>query len=129
VSAINEPDIPYGWDGQAASGKFDEARAAGVVGKYVVIGVTYVDAIGTEEERFQMYGVIENASAAGIKVSLRGTHEGRSWTMPPDLRGLSPAKPCRYTLAETNEVVENPDFVAIWTVAKPRRGQAVPTAS
>ena len=112
-------DLPYEWSGEAAPGMFDAEAANGFVGKSVLIGVTYVGASGQHEDHFQMHGIIESASSRGVKVALRGTHEGKSWTMPPNLRGISRAEPGRYGLQQTSEIVENPDFIAIWTVAKP----------
>jgi hypothetical protein len=119
VSSASAPRIPFGWDGQAPPSHFDKAAAASLVGKYVVIGVTCIDESSKEEEIFQMHGVIEQASPSGITVSLRGTRGGHSWTMPPNLRALSTAKPGRYSLSETGEVIENPDLLAVWTIAKP----------
>jgi hypothetical protein len=119
-SGKRTPRIPNGWEsGGAPQGYFDKTRAATLLGKTVLIGLTFVDEGGKEEERFQMHGVIEEATPSVIKVSLRGTRAGHSWTMPPDLRGLSSAKPGRYRLSETDEVVESPDLMAVWTIARP----------
>ncbi|MSP94736.1 MAG: hypothetical protein EXR00_05650 [Alphaproteobacteria bacterium] len=114
-------DKPYDWAGGAAPPeKFDIGKAAGFLGKSILIGVTYLDAAGEESRQLSMHGVIESATPEGIKVSLRGTRQGQSWNMPPNLDTISPMAPGTYKLRDTEEVVENPDLVVLWTIAKPR---------
>lgn len=114
-----ENGLPYEWSG-TAPGDFDVAQAATLPGKYILIGVTYADAAGQLEGSVSMHGVIKSAAADGIRVALKGTREGESWTMPPDLSAISPAAPGRYKLQETGEEIDNPDLIAIWTVATPK---------
>jgi hypothetical protein len=66
-----------------------------------------------------MHGVVESAAPDGIRVSLRGARDGQSWTMPPDLSAISSAAAGRYGIRETGEIIENPELIAIWTVATP----------
>jgi len=110
---------PQGWSGNSAH-EFDSAAADVYLGKYILIGVTYVDSAGQVEDSVQMHGVVETASRDGIKVSLKGEREGQSWTMPADPSAISPAQPGRYELPETGEIVENPDFICTWMVQKPQ---------
>lgn len=116
-----ESTLPASWDGPDAQ-NFDALAAVTLIGKSVLIGVTYVGADGRAEGRFQMHGVIEKATPKGIEVSLKGTREGQCWTMPPQLSGLTPAEPGKYGFKDTGEIIENPDFIAVWTVAKPPPG-------
>jgi hypothetical protein len=111
--------LPYEWSG-TATGDFDTVRAATFQGKYILIGVTYANAQGQAEGSVSMHGVIASATRDGIKVALKGTREGESWTMPPNLDAISEAPPGRYKLQETGEEIENPDLIAIWTVATPK---------
>ena len=113
---MTDNSLPAAWSGTAKN--FDPEAAAKLVGKYVLIGVTELGADGQELARYQMHGVIDSASAEGVKVSLKGTREGQSWTMPPDPKGIQAVEPGRYGLRDTGEVIENPDLIAIWTVAK-----------
>ena len=112
-------ETPQGWSGSSAH-EFDSAAADIYLGKYILIGVTYVDSAGQVEDSVQMHGVVEAASRDGIKVSLKGERDGQSWTMPADPSAISPAQPGRYQLPETGEIIENPDFVCTWMVQKPQ---------
>ena len=116
---VTPDDKPYEWSGAAAE-NFDAAQAATLVGKYILIGVSYANSKGELEGSMSMHGVIASASPDGIRVSLKGTREGESWNMPPNLTAISPAEPGRYNLRETGEAIDNPDFLAVWTVAKPK---------
>ena len=98
---------------------FDEELAASYVGKYILVGITYLDHEGNELRAEQRHGVIASATQEGIEISLRGAHEGQTFNLPPDLGAMFPADPGSYTLHSTNEVVENPDFVGTWEIHQP----------
>jgi hypothetical protein len=83
------------------------------------VGLTFLDHEGKEIRRTQIHGVIEEAAPDGIRIRLRGVHDGQSWTMPPDLRAISAARPGIYTLHETGERVENPDLLTKWRFQEP----------
>jgi len=100
---------------------FDERRAAALVGKYVLIGLTYHDADGRFLEQRQIHGMIVGADAQhGIEVELKGASSGETYRLPPDLRPLQPAAPGEYRLRATGEVVIDPDLLCTWSVTKPR---------
>ena len=109
----------YQWQGDSREPEFDEEFAFSLIAKYVLVGITYLNHDGSLNEQVQMHGVIESATPKGIKISLRGSREGETWTMPPVLDALKPANPGPYTLRGSNEVVEDPDFISTWTVNKP----------
>ena len=111
---------PYGWSGNASAHELDSAATDIYLGKYILVGVTYVDNAGQVESSVQMHGVVESASQDGITIALKGERLGQSWTMPADLSAISPAQPGRYELPETGEIVENPDFICTWMVQKPK---------
>ena len=113
-------DTPYGWSGNASAHELDRAAADVYVGKYILVGVTYVDQAGQVENSVQMHGVVESAAEDGITIALKGERAGQSWTMPADLSAISPAQPGRYQLPETGEIIENPDFICTWMVQKPK---------
>ncbi len=98
---------------------FDQRIADGHLGKYILVGITYLDHEGNEIRRMQLHGVVEKAAPDGITVSLRGARNGESWNMPPDLRAISAAGTGIYTLHSTGERVENPDLLASWTIHEP----------
>lgn len=111
----------YEWKGDDAPPGFNAEAANNLVGKYILVGITYCDHSGQEMEKVQMHGVIESASHKGVVIALRGVHEGKRWTMPPDLRSISEAKPGKYNLHTTGEVVTDPDLLSTWTVTKPAK--------
>jgi hypothetical protein len=113
-------ETPYGWAGSSGAREFDDAAAAVYLGKYILIGVTYVDGAGQVEQSVQMHGIVSSASQQGITVSLKGDRAGQSWTMPADPSAITPAQPGRYQLPETGEEIENPDFICTWMVQRPR---------
>ena len=112
-------DIPHGWAGNSTAREFDNEAAAVYLGKYILIGVTYVDGAGQIEQSVQMHGLVESASEQGITISLKGERAGQSWTMPADPSAITPAQPGRYQLPETGEEIENPDFICTWMVQRP----------
>jgi hypothetical protein len=99
---------------------FDQELANSYRGKYILVGVTYLDPSGNVSSQVQVHGVIESASARdGIQIALRGVCEGQLWTMPPALDAIHPATRGRYTLRTTGETVDDPDLLATWDVYPP----------
>jgi hypothetical protein len=103
----------------AAPPPFDDDLAASYVGKYILVGLTFLDPYGRESRRQQLHGVIRSASPEGVLIELRGAHSGQNWNMPPALDAIRPAEPGRYTLHDTEEVIDDPDLLASWTIRKP----------
>lgn len=95
---------------------FDQKRANDLIGKYIIVGMTTYDREGKPVSRQQVHGVITRASQEGILIELRGTRDGQTWNMPPDLGAILPAEPGNYMLKETSETVYNPDFTATWDI-------------
>jgi hypothetical protein len=98
---------------------FDDQVAAGYVGKYILVGITYVNRAGDVLRQQQLHGTIASATEYGITIELKGTRAGDQWNMPPDLGAIFPADPGSYRLRETGEVIENPDLLSNWTVTEP----------
>lgn len=111
--------MTYQWTGEGATPEFDQALADSYVGKYILIGVTYLDHQGEFIEQIQMHGTVQSANPNGIAIALAGIRAGESWVMPPVLESISPAKPGLYSLRSTGESIENPDLLATWSVTKP----------
>ena len=86
-----EPNM-YEWRGNSAQPEFDQALAESYIGKYILIGVTYLAHDGSFLEQVQMHGVVESVSPNGVQISLRGKQSGETWLMPPHLDSVSPAK-------------------------------------
>lgn len=111
--------MSYEWIGQGATPNFDQALADTYVGKYILIGVTYLDHEGQLLEQIQMHGTVVSVSPDGIAIALGGLRTGESWVMPPVLDSISPANPGIYNLRSTGEIIEDPDLLATWSVTKP----------
>jgi hypothetical protein len=100
--------------------EFDHARAASLVGKHVLIGLSYYDHKENLLERKQIHGKIISADERrGIAVELEGEHQGEQFWLPPDLRPFQEARPGEYRLHSTGEVLANPDLVCVWSITKP----------
>lgn len=106
-----EDDGPPAWD---------EGLATYAPGKYLLVGITYLDAEGVFLRQAQMHGVIESADPKhGFRVALRGARDGEFYTLPPDPRAFQPAAPGEYRLRESGETIVDPDLLATWTLYAP----------
>jgi hypothetical protein len=101
-----------------SSSEFDQELANTYIGKYILVGVTYLDQVGNQLEQIQLHGTIESANPEGIKIALGGQRTGESWGMPPDLSNIYVAEPGIYNLHSTGESIENPDLLVTWSVHK-----------
>ena len=100
---------------------WDAKRAKWLVGKQVLVGVVHVAADGkTVVNKEQFHGFIMTAvEGKGITVAcLSGPHEGETVTLPPVTKPYLDAKPGKYKLSATGDVVENPDVTVSWTVTQ-----------
>ncbi|MDR0274555.1 MAG: hypothetical protein LBI48_04280 [Burkholderiaceae bacterium] len=95
--------------------EFDEDRARQIIGKRVLVGVTYRDRDSHEVLRLeQFHGVVARASRKGWIVVRWSDDTERS--IPPDLSKLEPAASGNYRLKSTGEIVVDPDYLSVWTV-------------
>ena len=99
--------------------EFDSTKAKELIGKYILVGVTYIDPDGELESQKQLHGTVKRASEKeGIIVQLQGTYQGEEWNMPPDTSSITKAESGEYTLESTGEIVTDPDFLCTWEVHK-----------
>lgn len=96
---------------------FDPDRAASLLGKHVLIGITHVRADGAVEGQHRHHGVIVSCDETIVAIEPWGG--GELITLPPDLRPFQPAPAGEYRLRSTGEIVVDPDFTASWTVHRP----------
>ncbi len=91
-----------------------------LVGKYILVGLTVQDPRGSDVRLRQLHGRITSADPDhGLMIKLEGANDGETYTLPPDLRSLKPARPGEYRLRTTGEVVHDPDLLATWVVDQP----------
>jgi len=89
-----------------------------LIGKVILVGVTYTDAHDNILERKQWWGKVERASLSeGVCVNLNGSTD--PCVLPPDLSAIRRAAPGEYRLKDSGEVVTNPDFLATWICVEP----------
>src|SRR5262249_54137869 len=69
---------------ESAGPSFDDAKAQTLVGKYVLIGLTYLDHDGALISRDQIHGVVVSVDQRdGVTIELRGGRQGERFTLPP----------------------------------------------
>jgi hypothetical protein len=101
--------------------EFDKHKAKEILGKYILIGITYLDGNGELESQQQLHGTITSVDEnEGILIVLGGKNEGEEWNMPPDTNCITTADPGEYKLRTTGEVVKNPDYLCTWEVHSPK---------
>jgi uncharacterized protein YdhG (YjbR/CyaY superfamily) len=106
---------------------FDLKQAKEMIGKCVLIGVTYYDHKGEFVEQKQMYGIMSGIDAQrGLEFKLQGSHTGEFYRLPPDLRSFNKAQPGTYRLHSTGEEVVNPDYLTTWVINKAAPGPEAP---
>jgi hypothetical protein len=94
---------------------FDAERAASLVGKSVLVGLTRIDANGVEKQ-VQYFGRITAFDATIVTIRL---DSGEERTLPPALDAFEEADPGEYHLRSTGEVVVDPDLISTWTIRAP----------
>jgi len=99
---------------------FNLKKAKTMVGKTILIGLTYYDHKGKFIEQKQMHGkIISVDNKRGFEIELEGTRKGEQYHLPPDLSSFKPANPGEYHEHTTGEVIVNPDYLTTWIVNKP----------
>jgi len=99
---------------------FEPATASALIGKYVLVGITYLTASGDFDRQEQFHGrVISADERKGISIALEGARSGETKWLPPVTNTFKAAPKGDYRLLSTGEVVVDPDFTTQWTVNKP----------
>lgn len=102
------------------AGPTDDANAVGLIGKHLLVGLTYLNADGTLRKQVQLHGRITAVDETKVTMRLHGSDE--EFTLPrsrepgSDLDAFEPADPGEYRLRSTGEVVADPDLLAKWTI-------------
>ena len=91
---------------------WDPALAASLIGKTLLMNLTFLDDDGEVLERQQFFGVVIDADEGeGIVLDLLGEHDGDTYTLPPQTSAIKAAEPGVISLGG-----EKPDFVASWMI-------------
>jgi hypothetical protein len=103
---------------------WDETVGENVVGKVVLVGLTHLEADGRLIEQQQFFGTVVSAdSRKGILLSLKGQRTGEQYNLPPDTRAIEIASTGEYRLRGTGEVVTDPDYIAMFSIAKQAKAE------
>lgn len=87
------------------------------LGKYLLAGLTYVDDNENVINREELHGFIVRINPEeGLVVRMQN---GEEFQLPHNLAALQPAEPGEYYLQSTEEIVLDPDFVAVWMIRVP----------
>jgi hypothetical protein len=89
-----------------------------LIGKRLLVGLTYLDADGEVVSTVQFSGVIAEGGGDEM-LSVRRDDNGEIFTLPPE---VEPAPPGEYRLRSTGEVVVDPDYLATWTIQPDAEG-------
>ena len=86
-----------------------------LVGKVMLVGITYYAYDKQFIEQKQYHGTVIRANEKGIVIRKSNGEEEK---LPPDLRSTKPAPSGEYRERSTGEIVENPDYLTTWNVIK-----------
>ena len=91
---------------------WDADFAKTLLGKTLLMNLTFLDEEGEVAERQQFFGVVIDATEdEGVVLDLLGEHDGDTYTLPPQTSAIMAAEP-----GVTSVSGETPDFVANWVV-------------
>ncbi len=89
---------------------------AQMIGKTLLVGITYLDSDGLVTERVQFAGVV---IAVDPPVTIeRGS--SKPFTLQPALDAFFIGVPGEYRLRDSDGIVVDPNFVTTWAVHAPR---------
>lgn len=86
-----------------------------LIGKILLVGITYCTKDEEPIEQKQFYGRVTEANDLLVRIK---QNSGEEFDLPPDLSSTKRARPGEYKLRSTGEIVLNPDFFATWTCTR-----------
>ncbi len=99
---------------------WDAEFAQSLLGKTVIIGLTYNTRAGDVDRQEQLYGIVRSTDPrTGIEVELAGRRFGETYWLPPQTSNFQRADPGNYRLRATGEEVINPDYITTWVINPP----------
>jgi hypothetical protein len=103
---------------------FSSAAADDLIGKRIIVGITYEDHAHRPVRQEQYHGRISRLSLQeGIVIQMPS---GTEKTLPPDLRAILGARPGAYQFRSTGEVVADAELRTSWTHVLPPPQEAPP---
>ena len=89
-----------------------------LLGKYVIVGLSYTDALDNVIDSIQLHGRIHRINETEGVVIRRDDKE-EEYMLPLDLSAFEEAMPGEYRFSKTGEVILDPDYVSTWMIRKP----------
>ena len=97
--------------------RYDPDFASALLGKVVLVGLTYRNQLDEVESTDQVFGDVEAVDPAeGITLRLHGLRAGEQFVLPPVTSQFEKAAPGEYRLKSRQEFVTNPDWLVVWTI-------------
>ena len=84
-----------------------------LIGKLLLVGITYYTSNNEYIEQKQFYGTVTEANESFVCIKQQ---DGTEFTLPADLSSTKRARPGEYKLRSTGEIVTNPDFLSTWNL-------------
>jgi hypothetical protein len=92
---------------------FSDQAVADLIGRRIIVGITYEDHLQRPLSEEQYHGRIIRANAhEGIVIQ---TPAGDEKVLPADLRSVRGAKPGAYKLRSTGETIADAELTTAWT--------------
>ena len=95
----------------------EEITLSDMIGKIILIGITYYTVSDEFIEQKQYWGTVVEANDVRISVKLI---DGTTFDLPPDLSSTKKAPPGEYRLCSTGEIIIDPDYLTTWIVNRPQ---------
>ena len=89
-----------------------------IIGKAILVGITYLDNKNVLIEQIQFLGAIVSADEHK-EIVVKKENVDEEFVLPPDINSISIAKPGEYRLRSTGEVIVDPDLLTTWTINMP----------
>ena len=117
MSAADLPQFDPEYEDFGEDGEWDEAFAEELLGASLLVELVYLDHAGNPLSERQVFGHVESADARkGIVVRM---DDGETFTIAPILEAIDYAERGTYFVGEEGREIEDPDFVAQFTVSTP----------
>lgn len=99
---------------------WDPVLAEALIGKIMLVGLTFLGDDGEVDSQEQFYGVVIQASPdEGILIDLLGAQDGDTYCLPPQTSNITVAAPGVYPVAGTTDTILNPAYLSNWTIESP----------
>jgi hypothetical protein len=96
---------------------FSSAAAKDLIGRRIIVGITYEDHAHCPLRREQYHGRITRLNLQEGIVILTAT--GAEKTLPPDLRPIVSPRPGLFRFRSTGEMVADPELLVQWIRTSP----------